>query len=845
MMKKYTLLFLCIYALFNEAQAQEIFSTIKIYAPINPEQRSALLALLDIDHFYTEDDAIISEISSRKMALVKSSGYKYKILVDDVAKNLEDQNRRFYADRAMGITSPEARVALEQTGSVVNSIISTPSAFVVQPTFGGYYSYDQMNAAMDALVSAYPNLISKFSIGNSIENRPIWAVKISDNVGVDETNEPEVLYTALQHAREAIGGSSMLFFMQLLCEKYATDDKIKALVDNREFYIVPCVNPDGYERNRRTNPNGGGGQRKNRRPNTGSDSTTAGVDLNRNYSIDWGNCTGASSSCGSNIPTGETYYGTAAFSEPETQAIRNLVTSKHFVASIDQHCYGPYYSLPYGRPTLHPAMSTADQQFYSAIPALMGTYNGMRAGNSPQSVGYEVAGGIKDWLLLGDIGSGTKGKIYGMTGEGGTGGGTAGSYGSFWAPASQIVSLCKGMSYQNLQLAYAAGSYVDIQDITDIALSTTTGFFKFRLTRLGLDSATVNISLIPLENIATVGADRVTPGLPNYYVKYTDSIAFTLPGTLTNGQRIRFIWKVETGGYTYYDTVVKFYNPTQLLFDNMEGSFSTNWTSTSNVSGTAGNWSFTTLAAYNGSKSLTESPGGNYSASTTRTCAYRNTFNLTGASAAYLTFWTKHRSENFRDKLQVKVSTNGTTWVAISGTTTVKEPGTLDGSKINGQPSLTGIRDLWTKEVFDLSNYLGTSALRLRFEFTSDANTTGFVYQVDDGFYIDDIKVIKSSATMGGARQQIMVSGPVENKNLTATLFPNPANEMVYVRLNKISSVSLQVTDVFGRIIYSRKSSAANQLMEIPSNLWAPGLYVLKIRNEKNEVVITQKIIKQ
>lgn len=844
-MKKCTLLLLCVYTLFINSNAQEKFSTVKLYAPHNSEQRSTLLGLLDIDHFYTEDDAIISEISSSKLALLKTGGYKFKILVDDVAKNLEEQNRRFYADRARGIISPDARVALEQTGGVVNNIISTPSVFVVQPTFGGYYSYDQMNAAMDALVASYPGLITKFSIGNSIENRPIWAVKISDNVSVDETNEPEVLYTALQHAREAIGGSSMLFYMQFLCEKYATDDKIKALVDNREIYIVPCVNPDGYERNRRTNPNGGGGQRKNRRPNTGSDSTKAGVDLNRNFSIDWSNCSGASSSCGSNVPTSETYYGTAAFSEPETQAIRNLVTSRHFVSSIDQHCYGPYYSLPYGRPTLHPAMSTADQQFYTAIPALMGFYNGMRAGNSPQSVGYEVAGGVKDWLLLGDIGTGTKGKIYGMTGEGGTGGGTTGTYGSFWAPASQIVSLCKGMCYQNLQLSYAAGSYVDIQDMGDISLSAKTGFFKFRLTRLGLDSAAVNVSLIPLENIVTAGATRVTPGLPNYYDTYTDSIAFTLPTTLVNGQRIRFVWKVETGGYTYYDTMVKFYNPTQLLFDNMEGSFTTNWTSTSNVSGTAGNWAFTTLAAFNGSKSLTESPSGNYSASTTRNCTYRNTFNLSGATAAYLSFWTKHRAENFRDKLQVKVSTNGTTWVAVTGTTTVKEPGTLDGSKINGQPSLTGIRDRWTKEIFDLSSYLGSSALRLRLEFTSDANTTGFAYQVDDGFYIDDIKVIKSSATMGAAKQPIMVSVPVEDKNLTATVFPNPANNMVYVRLNKTAPVSLQVTDAFGRIIYSRKATAAKQLMEIESSRWAPGLYVLEIKNEKNEIVSTQKFIKQ
>ncbi len=51
----------------------------------------------------------------------------------------------------------------------------------------------------------------------------------------------------------------------------------------------------------------------------------------------------------------------------------------------------------------------------------------MRAGNSCESVGYEVAGGVKDWWLIGNIGTGNKGKIWGMTGEGGAGGGTGGT----------------------------------------------------------------------------------------------------------------------------------------------------------------------------------------------------------------------------------------------------------------------------------------------------------------------------------------------------------------------------------------------------------------------------------
>ncbi|HVG40218.1 MAG TPA: M14 family zinc carboxypeptidase, partial [Chitinophagaceae bacterium] len=673
--------------------------------------------------------------------------YKFEILVDDVAKNLEEQNREFFANRVRSADNTQSRVAMEQVGQGLNSIIATPSAFVVQSTFGGYYSLAQMDAAMNALVATYPAIAQKILLGTTIENRQIWAIKISDNVTVDEEDEPEVLYTGLQHAREAITGSSLIFFMQYLCEKYATDSKIKDLVNNREFYIVPCVNPDGWERNRRTNPNGGGGQRKNRLKNTGADSASAGVDLNRNYGIDWGNCAGTTSSCGSGSATSETYFGTSAFSELETKAIRNLVTTHHFVASIDQHAYGPYYSLPFGRPSLH-TMTPLDKKFYTAIPALMGTYNGMRAGNSPESVGYEVAGGIKDWLLMGDIGMGTKGKIYGMTGEGGAGGGTGGTYGSFWAPASQIINLSKGMCYQNLQLAYAAGSYVSLQDVDDIAATTPTGTFNFKLTRIGLANEPVTVSLLPMENIQTAGSPVVINSLINYYDTITNGISYTLPAGLTNGQRLRFAWKIETGGYTYFDTVTKFYNPTQLLFDNMEGAFTTNWLATSNLNTATGNWGFVTNTAFAGAKSMTESPNSNYTASTTRTATYRTTLDLTNATAAYLSFWVKHRAENFRDKLQVQVSTNGTTWVAVAGSTTVQEPGVLDGSTINGQPSLTGIREDWTPELFDLTSYKGTANLQLRFVFTSDGDGGSFTYEKDEGFFIDDLEVVKSSSPL-------------------------------------------------------------------------------------------------
>jgi len=731
---------------------QEKMSKIKILPLPTIEARNNLLAQLEIDHFFEDENGVIAEITQTAMRRLRSANARYEVLVDDVARDLYLKNKQFFSQRAK-VTNQQNRVAFEESGGLINNLIPRPAAFEVKSTFGGYYSFPEMEAAMNTLVATYPSIAQKTSLGKTAENRDIWCIKISDNVQNDELNEPEILYMGLQHPREAITGASMIFFMQYLCEFYSKDIRIKNLVDNRVIYIIPCFNPDGYEYNRSTNPNGGGAWRKNRSPQGKVSGTDAyGVDLNRNWGVDWAHCSapikGNAGSCGSATKTAETYWGPSAFSEKETQAVKAFAESRRLAAAFDQHAFGPYYSLPYGRQSLR-TMHDKGNKLYTAVSALMGTYNGMRAADSYDALGYEVAGGFKDWMFIGNIGTGTKDTVWAMTGEGGAGGGTAafGGMSNFWAPASQIVNLSKGMCYQNIQLAYAAGTYVDIQDANSIGINNLSCNLSFRIKRLGIGNKPVTVSFIPLENIQSSNS-TVTVNSMEYFEEFTGNVGYTLNASISNGQRIRYVWQVSAEGYSYSDTIVKFYNPTVLFFDDMEGVFTDNWTSTSNVTD---RWAYTTSAAYRGASSMTESPGGLYSTNTTRTVTYRGgpgSFNLSDATAAYLTFWTKHRAENFRDKLQVQVSRNGTTWEAIPGKTTIQEPGTLDGSTINGQPALTGIKEYWVQEVFNLDAYKGTPTLHLRFVFTSNGDGTSFVYQRDDGFYIDDIQLIKSTAIL-------------------------------------------------------------------------------------------------
>lgn len=245
-----------------------------------------------------------------------------------------------------------------------------PNPPLGQGAMGGHWTLAQMESILDDLNALNPAICSqKVSIGTSIENRSIWMVKISDNVGIDE-NEPEVLYDALHHAREPLSMEATLVFMEWLVVNYGIDADATLIVDERELFFVPCLNPDGYEYNYQQNPGGGGLWRKNRR-NNGNGSF--GVDLNRNYATAWNAPNGGSSSSS----TSTTYRGPSAFSEPETQAIEAFAQSRQFVTVFTTHTYTDVLLRPWGWQNGDPANAAA----YDALGDYYVQENGVQHGS--------------------------------------------------------------------------------------------------------------------------------------------------------------------------------------------------------------------------------------------------------------------------------------------------------------------------------------------------------------------------------------------------------------------------------------------------------------------------------
>lgn len=201
-----------------------------------------------------------------------------------------------------------------------------------------------MTSEIGTLVAAHPTIMSQQVIGTSYEGRNITAIKISDNVGTDES-EPEVLFTHHQHAREHLTVEMALYLLHQFGDNYATDSRIANIVNSREIWIIPDLNPDGGEYDIATGSYRS--WRKNRQPNSGS--SYVGTDLNRNWAYNWGCCGGSSGSTSS-----LTYRGSAAESAPEVKVVANFVRSRvvngtqQIKAAIDWHTYSELVLWPFG-----------------------------------------------------------------------------------------------------------------------------------------------------------------------------------------------------------------------------------------------------------------------------------------------------------------------------------------------------------------------------------------------------------------------------------------------------------------------------------------------------------------
>lgn len=271
---------------------------------------------------------------------------------------------------------------------VAAMVLPTPAAGAID--FSNFHTPSQVDAELTALAAAHPTVAAIHTLGTSVEGRPIRALKISDNVGTDEPDEGDVVFVALHHAREWLAAEMGLYLAEYLVTQLSSDPILSSCMGDLEVWVIPVLNPDGYAYT--AAPGGDRFWRKNRRNN--GDGTT-GVDLNRNYSYQWGGGPGTGSP-GAGNSWEDTYWGPSAFSEPETVAFRDFVQGlDHPRALLTYHSFSELFLRPWSYsnadPPGEPTLAYLVQNSIARIAAVHGhTYQ--------QTISYNAYGETTDYF---------------------------------------------------------------------------------------------------------------------------------------------------------------------------------------------------------------------------------------------------------------------------------------------------------------------------------------------------------------------------------------------------------------------------------------------------------------
>lgn len=752
------------------AQQRAVHARASINLSGYPEAVPTLQALgICLDHTDLSPDQFVSgDFSERDLDLARQAGFEVRVEVADIGA--------FYAERAAqnaGITK-----SFGEPGCPGSETYPEPAHFVLG-SMGGFYTWQEMQDQLDSMVAHFPDLISpKVSIGTSHEGRPIHYVRISNDPNVDQA-KPEVLYDALHHAREPESAMQLYFYMWYLLENYGTDPLATHIVNTRELYFVPCVNPDGYVYNETTDPLGGGMWRKNRRDNGDG---SFGVDLNRNYGYAWGiDDLGSSPD-----PSSDTYRGASAFSEPEIQALRDFIIGREFATRHSHHCRGHLLLYPWG----HINTLCPDSAVFSTYAQRMTEDNGYHFGTTFEALYYLANGSATDWSYGEQL---AKPKIFGYVPETGT------YVDGFWPQPDRIVPLAQANMEQNILLALFAGPYAEVKDASPRVENSTTPSAAFTLQSLGLQDGTFTVSVEPLTNVIAATGPQTFSGLDTLET-VTASIGLTLDPLIADGELFSYVLVLDANNLILRDTVERvFGEPLTAFSDN--SATDDNWT---------GGWSITNEDWFSAPGSFTDSELSNYNGSDNNVWGLATPVNLSLATTASLEFMTRWTLQSELDHVEVEASADGFSWTALCGP--LSRPGAW--AQWEGEPVYDGKRTDWTKERMDLADFVG-GPFYLKFRLNSDAQGEY------DGFYLDDVEVTITGDLWTGINEST-------TSGATAQCHPSPAatSTTVYWALPvHADDAQWQLVDGHGAVVLSRFVQGRAGRLDVSVGHLASGLY--------------------
>ncbi|MFZ1322957.1 MAG: M14 family zinc carboxypeptidase [Ignavibacteria bacterium] len=734
----------------NQKIQTEKYSQVRILSSGGDVNNRLNGAGLIIDHAVRKPGYTDTWLSESEIKMLDRSGVPYNILIPDWDE---------YYNSLPKMSKSEIQRSISNSDAAFNVSHS------IYGTMGGFLKYSEVTAKLDSMRLQYPDLISvKFSIGSSIENRELWTVRVTKNPDAP-TGRPETWYHSLIHPREPESMEHMIFYIYWLLENYNTDPIATYILNNRELYFTPVLNPDGYVYNETTNPNGGGMWRKNRRNNGGS----YGVDLNRNYGIYqyWNSSNNGSSTS----PSGDTYRGPSPFSEPETQAAMNFVNSKNLNAVLGSHTYGNYILKPWA---WSDPLPTPDDAKFNEYLTDMSMSNNYTTGTPSQTVGYKVRGSADDWYYNDSVHSSHN--IIAITPETGQTG--------FWPTQAEIIPLAEKMLFTNQYITLISGAYVYPFSSSlnkNIYSAGESGTLKIKFKNKGVQSA-YNVKIEVSTPSYYLNIPVTSYNYANLFSFQSDSSEFAFnisPAIPINSAlpvNIKFIQ--NDTDIVYQETkYILTGNGSVTLADSAENSFS-KWT-------TNAGWAITTSQSHSPNSSFTDSPSGNYGNNTNNSMTLNLPLNVSSSPVTFLSFWHRYNTEAGYDYCYVEVSSdNGSSWQTVT--------------------SYNGVMTTWTNQNFDITSYANSSSqMKIRFSLKSDPGV------VADGWYLDDIKILNYNPVINSIvtdldltiAQEGFYNTTLNSLNIRDTIYVYLKNiNLPYQNVDSVRGVidSLSFTGVFG-----------------------------------------------
>ncbi|CAB3221819.1 unnamed protein product [Arctia plantaginis] len=301
---------------------------------------------------------------------MKSIGISYKVTVENIREMLELEDQKLAAAATSSRNSNTSRLSLDEI-----------------------YTVNQVNHYLADIAGRFPRVTRLVNGGSSVEGRTIQYLEIS-TTGIQNTRKPVIVLQSLLHAREWVTLPPALYAIHKLVVDVTESD----VLNNFDWIILPIVNPDGYawsHSNARF-------WRKNRRSGLMIGNFCLGVDLNRNFNINWGT---ASSS---NVCM-DTFHGRGPNSEPETQVVVNVLNrfSGRVAMYIDLHSFGSMILYGWGNGTLAPnalSLNVGGVRMAQAIDAVKWPQKpNYRVGNIVAVLQYRASGGASDFAQANGI----------------------------------------------------------------------------------------------------------------------------------------------------------------------------------------------------------------------------------------------------------------------------------------------------------------------------------------------------------------------------------------------------------------------------------------------------------